>query len=169
MDRCEYICNCSGLLFAYTTWNATLTELKLDHAMALERDLRDCGVHDNPRNQKHSPKNKRMQHLIFLGLHHDHIALHDQIKTRPLQIWTHRKYSKHWLGCEFNQTNRWRKRLDHCLILWATGHGWWFSNIFLFSPLFGEDDLLTYFSKGLKPPTRAIWFCKVFCLSPGSS
>lgn len=73
----------------------TLTELKLDHAMALERDLRDCGVHDNPRNQKHSPKEKTYAAPHFFRLHHDHIALHDQIKTRPLQIWTHRKYSKH--------------------------------------------------------------------------
>lgn len=93
-----YICNCSSCsLHILRETHFDGVEIGSCHGVkhTLERDLRDCGVHDNPRNQKHSPKEKTYAAPHFFRLHHDRIALHDQIKTRPLQIWTHRKYSKH--------------------------------------------------------------------------
>ena len=64
----------------------------------------------------------------------------------------------------FIPTKRWNARWRHKNQMAS----WWQLKHFLFSPLFGEDfHFDSYFSNGLKPPTRCCvyWFCCVGMVS----
>ena len=141
-----------------------LTELKLDHAMESNTLWRETfeivESMITPETRNTVPKKKRMQHLIFLDC--IMITSHFMIKSKL----DHFKFGptgniQHIDWDVIIQPNQQMKKTTWSLFDFMS---YWprvvVSNIFLFSPLFGEDDLLTYFSKGLKPPTRLFDFVR---------
>jgi len=149
-----------------------LTELKLDHAMESNTLWRETfeivESMITPETRNTVPKKKRMQHLIFLDC--IMITSHFMIKSKL----DHFKFGPtgniQSIDWDVNSTKPTDEENDLITVwfyeLLAMGGG--FKHFFIFTPIWGRWPFDLFF-KGVETTNQAIWFCKVFCLSPGSS
>ena len=89
-------------------------------------------------------KNGIWRRPCWVGLERELVGTNKPPGRRDLDLWWN------WirLALDFN------KSFCHEAI-----PGWWFQIFFIFTPIWGEDSQFdSYFSNGLKPPTRYVWW-----------